>query len=132
MKVRRRIAAPKAQGLCGPCYGLTQLQQGFTPGRMGPTLHFAWQQSPGRNALGQKQAFEVVFAMSALPPKADMDQCRRDVRFVPIADSCTAAIDLIASAAPSRGSCHIPPELATHFCFFKWNVHPIGSRKQGD
>ena len=24
--------------------------------------------------------------MSALPPKADMDQRRRDVRFVPIAD----------------------------------------------
>ena len=29
--------------------------------------------------------------MSALPPKADMDQHGRDVRFVPKADICTAA-----------------------------------------
>jgi hypothetical protein len=29
--------------------------------------------------------------MSALPPKADMVQHDRDVRFVPEADSCTAA-----------------------------------------
>jgi len=28
--------------------------------------------------------------MSALPPKADMDRCGRDVRFVPKADSCSA------------------------------------------
>ena len=30
--------------------------------------------------------------MSALPPKADMDQHRRDVRFVPKADSRTTAM----------------------------------------
>jgi len=30
--------------------------------------------------------------MSALPPKADMGQQGCDVRFVPKADSCTAAI----------------------------------------
>ena len=30
--------------------------------------------------------------MSALPPKADMDHHGRDVRFVPKADICTAAI----------------------------------------
>jgi hypothetical protein len=29
--------------------------------------------------------------MSALPPKADIAQHKRDVRFVPKADSCTAA-----------------------------------------
>ena len=29
--------------------------------------------------------------MSALPPKADIRQGNRDVRFVPKADSCTAA-----------------------------------------
>ena len=29
--------------------------------------------------------------MSALPPKADIERTCRDVRFVPIADSCTAA-----------------------------------------
>jgi len=32
--------------------------------------------------------------MSALPPKADMVQHNRDVRFVPIADSCTATENL--------------------------------------
>jgi hypothetical protein len=31
--------------------------------------------------------------MSALPPKADMVEHDYDVRFVPKADSCTAAID---------------------------------------
>jgi len=31
--------------------------------------------------------------MSALPPKADIGPQPRDVRFVPKADSCTAAID---------------------------------------
>src|SRR5262249_47925176 len=40
MKARRRIAAPKARCLCGPCYGLTQLQQGFTTSGMGPNVRF--------------------------------------------------------------------------------------------
>jgi hypothetical protein len=34
-------------------------------------------------ALGQKQTSEGVWAMSALPPKVDMDQHDCDVRFVP-------------------------------------------------
>jgi len=38
------------------------------------------------SALGQKQTFEHLRAMSALPPKADMDQSGRDVRFVPFPD----------------------------------------------
>jgi len=38
------------------------------------------------SALGQKQTLMHVRVMSALPPKADIDQHRRDVRFVPIAD----------------------------------------------
>jgi hypothetical protein len=33
--------------------------------------------------------------MSALPPKADMAQHRCDVRFVPEADSCTAAKSIL-------------------------------------
>src|SRR5215467_12830371 len=49
MKSRRRIAAPKAQSLCGLCFGTTQLQQGFPPGGMGFDRHFAWQQSSGPN-----------------------------------------------------------------------------------
>jgi hypothetical protein len=35
---------------------------------------------------GQKQTSEHLRVMSALPPKADMDQHDRDVRFVPKAD----------------------------------------------
>jgi hypothetical protein len=38
------------------------------------------------SALGQKQTFEGVRAMSALPPKADIGTRSRDVRFVPKAD----------------------------------------------
>ena len=43
------------------------------------------------SALGQKRTFGHVRAMSALPPKADIGTHSRDVRFVPKADSCTAA-----------------------------------------
>jgi hypothetical protein len=35
------------------------------------------------SALGQKRTLEDLQAMSALPPKADMDQHGPDVRFVP-------------------------------------------------
>ena len=45
------------------------------------------------SALGQKQTFGSVRLMSALPPKADMDQSGCDVRFVPKAD-------ILLSAAP--------------------------------
>ena len=38
------------------------------------------------SALGQKQAFAVENAMSALPPKADMCGALAHVCFVPIAD----------------------------------------------
>ena len=38
------------------------------------------------SALGQKQTLVHVRVMSALPPKADIDQSSRDVRFVPKAD----------------------------------------------
>jgi hypothetical protein len=43
------------------------------------------------SGLGQKQILEYFRIMSALPPKADMVQRGHDVRFVPKADSCTAA-----------------------------------------
>src|SRR5215469_11451364 len=42
-------------------------------------------------ALGQNQTSEGVQAMSALPPKADIETQSLDVRFVPKADSCSAA-----------------------------------------
>ena len=38
------------------------------------------------SALGQKQTSRLVRAMSALPPKADIEPRSRDVRFVPKAD----------------------------------------------
>jgi hypothetical protein len=45
------------------------------------------------SALGQKQTSPHVRVMSALPPKADIEQRGHDVRYVPKADSCTAAIN---------------------------------------
>jgi len=44
------------------------------------------------SALGQKRTLEYVRAMSALLPKAEMDQHGRDVCFVPKADSCKQQI----------------------------------------
>src|SRR5262249_53388920 len=41
------------------------------------------------SALGQKQTLRRIFAMSALPPKADIGTHPCDVRFVPIADMAT-------------------------------------------
>jgi hypothetical protein len=38
------------------------------------------------SALGQKQTFAPQKAMSALPPKADMCDAARDVRYGPRAD----------------------------------------------
>jgi hypothetical protein len=42
------------------------------------------------SALGHKQTLSLRNAMSALPPKADIDRRNCHVRFVPKADSCTA------------------------------------------
>ena len=36
--------------------------------------------------MGQKQTFEGLVKMSALPPKADMAAAVQNVRYVPIAD----------------------------------------------
>jgi hypothetical protein len=38
------------------------------------------------SALGQKRTLKRLHTMSTLPPKADIVQHNRDVRFVPIAD----------------------------------------------
>jgi hypothetical protein len=46
------------------------------------------------SALGLKQTLGKVRLMSAIPPKADIAERRCHVRFVPKADSCTAATDL--------------------------------------
>jgi hypothetical protein len=38
---------------------------------------------PPMSALGQEQTLMTAWAMSALPPKADIHRRERDVRFVP-------------------------------------------------
>ena len=38
------------------------------------------------SALGHKRTFRSAIAMSALPPKADIEARQSNVRFVPIAD----------------------------------------------
>jgi hypothetical protein len=43
------------------------------------------------SALGQKRTFRSAIGMSALPPKADMCDATRDVRYGPRADIRTAA-----------------------------------------
>jgi hypothetical protein len=58
------------------------------------------------SALGQKQTWRIETAMSALPPKADIGERDHHVRFVPKADSCTAAkwilFDHLAGATKER------------------------------
>ena len=41
---------------------------------------------PLMSALGQERTLKRLYTMSALPPKADIRQGNRDVRFVPKAD----------------------------------------------
>ena len=56
----------------------------------------------GMSALGQKQTFAVQYAMSALPPKADMCSATRHVRFVPIADIRMTAELMKSVRSPHR------------------------------
>ena len=42
------------------------------------------------SALGQKQTWRTLFAMSALPPNADIRRMLFDVSFGPKTDPCTA------------------------------------------
>jgi hypothetical protein len=51
------------------------------------------------SALGQNRTWRVQFAMSALPPKADIGGVSSDVRFVPIAD-----IDYVYHPLPAQPS----------------------------
>ena len=73
MKSRRRIAFTKA----GTTPNRTRLQQGFATDGMGSEVKL--------------HSNNLELPMSALPPKADMDQQGCDVRFVLKADSCSAA-----------------------------------------
>jgi hypothetical protein len=55
--------------------------------------------SKGMSALGQKQTSVHVRAMSALHPRADIDDVGRDVRFVPKAD-----MQIISASGPGKVS----------------------------
>ena len=57
------------------------------------------------SALGQKRTSEHVQSMSALPPIADIGTQARNVRFVPKADICTAAISAERQNRPPVSSC---------------------------
>jgi hypothetical protein len=92
MKSRRRIAAPKAQSLCGLCFGTTQLQQGFAAGGMGSNRHFAGQQFSewnvrfGSEADISQQPIDVCFtpksghwgSAAKCPLSAKSGHCRVD------------------------------------------------------
>jgi hypothetical protein len=54
------------------------------------------------SALGQKQICRSELATSALPPIADIDRRQLDVRFVPEADSCSAARKLLVHLVGNR------------------------------
>jgi hypothetical protein len=59
-------------------------------GGLGVKLHSS-NLKPPMSALGQKQTLNRRNQMSALPPKADIADAMRNVRFVPKADICGAA-----------------------------------------
>src|SRR5262249_52446537 len=81
MKSRRRIALPKAQDYAD--YGI--ITAGICDRRNGVQWSFLRGNNPEdpMSALGQKRTSRHVRAMSALPPKADIETQSRDVCFVP-------------------------------------------------
>jgi len=56
------------------------------------------------SALDHKQIFSEVCAMSALPPKADIVQHDRDVRFVPKADIMQCSNFVVAKSKSAQQS----------------------------
>jgi hypothetical protein len=69
------------------------------------------------SALGQKQTLDWPPLMSALPPKADIGTQSRNVRFVPIADICTAAnspYSITSSAQSTNWQRHFGPHREVH------------------
>ena len=64
------------------------------------------------SALGQKRTVSGISAMSALPPKADIAQRDRDVRFVPKADIGEDYSITSSARARTDGSTARPSALA--------------------
>src|SRR6516164_11687775 len=63
----------------------------WTKWASGVSLHGS-NPEPLMSALGQKRTSRYLHLMSALPPKVDIGTQLHDVRFVPKADICSAAI----------------------------------------
>src|SRR6516225_8704473 len=113
MKSRRSIAAPTFRST--PI--LADYIRDLRPAKWGSGLSLrSSNPEPLMSALGQKRTLQCILVMSALPPKADMDQYGRDVRFVPKADICSAAIRTVtrspcrrrsAGAAARPGQAHL-------------------------
>jgi hypothetical protein len=91
MKSRRRIVVLKAQDHAN---SVANYSRDLRPAKWGSgsvcTAAISGRSCPLWVISGH---WDVSTAMSALPPKADMVQHDRDVRFVPKADSCSAAIN---------------------------------------
>jgi hypothetical protein len=80
----------EAVSLKGNAHEGTDNPYGLAEWVSGVNLHGS-NSKPHMSALGQKQTSAHVRAMSALPQIADIGSQARNVRFVPKADSCTAA-----------------------------------------
>ena len=72
------------------------------------------------SALGQKQTSDRRLLMSAIPPKADIDGCSPNVRFVPKADSCAAAktalFDYLVGAVEPRSQAELVDLIQIKYC----------------
>jgi hypothetical protein len=74
-----------------PTYGVGGFARSQT-GELKPMIYLCCKNPElPMSALCQKRTFSHLRPMSALPPKADIETQSRHVRFVPKADSCTAA-----------------------------------------
>src|SRR6516162_3162073 len=78
---------PQGSELIARLLAVARLEQGFATGEMGLGIKLHGSNpEPLMSALGQRQTSEHDWIMSALPPKADIADCYRHVRFVPKAD----------------------------------------------
>src|SRR5262249_1615975 len=87
------------------------------------------------SALGQKRTLTSAWAMSALPPKADIGGVSSDVRFVPKADIACAPyrqldvpINELCRARPMRAQSR---EWCRHFLSGDWHVCGHATRHVG-
>jgi len=91
---------------------LADYSRDLRPAKWGPTVNLHSNNSePLMSALGQKQTSRLVRTMSALPPKADMDQYGRDVCLVPKADMSDLEVGWLLVASYSGSPAFRRPSL---------------------